>query len=288
MGREALVTEAIVLRAIPYGEADLILTLYTRARGRLSALARAARKSKRRFSGALDMFTLSSLQLRGHASGDLWTLQAAQPVRAFASLALDMGAFAHASYGTELLRELSPAEVPDEPALDLLLALFAQLEAHGPHAQVLRAFELALLDVLGLAPVLDRCVGCGTTELDGRGMLLDPGRGGVCCASCAALARQSGVRPLSGPARQALARAQAALDLAAACTLAPEAAVAAEARDAMLALLLGHVGKPLRSLEFIAKVSGAARARRDQASEPGLPDESPDQSPGQPGDEDAP
>ena len=258
-----------MLRAVPYGEADLILSFYTRARGRLSALARAARKSQRRFSGALDMFTLSSLHLRGRPSADLWTLEAAQPVRAFVSLALDMGTCAHASYGTELLRELSPVEAPDEPALDLLLALFSELEAHGAHAQVLRAFELALLDIVGLSPVLDRCVGCGATELDGRGMLLDPGRGGVCCASCAALARQGGVRPLSGPARQALARAQAAPDLATARLLTPDAAAAAEARDAMLSVLLGHVGKPLRSLEFIVKMSGAARAHRGPASEPG-------------------
>jgi DNA repair protein RecO (recombination protein O) len=269
VARETLVTEGIVLRAIPYGEADQILTLYTRARGRLSALARAARKSKRRFSGALGTFTLSSMHLRGQPGADLWTLQSAEPVRSFASLALDVGAFAHASYGTELLRELSPVEVPDEPALDLLLALYAELEAHGPHAQVLRAFELALLDVLGLAPVLDRCVGCGSTQLDGRGMVLDPGRGGVCCASCAALARQAGVRPLSGPARQALARAQAVPDPAAARLLTPDAAAAAEARDVMIALLLGHVGKPLRSLEFITKMSGAAKARRDREAHPG-------------------
>jgi DNA repair protein RecO (recombination protein O) len=261
-----MVTEAIVLRAIPYGESDLIATLYTRARGRLSTMARAARKSQKRFGGALGMFTLSSMQLRGRPGTELWTLQTAEPVRSFASLALDVGAFAHASYGTELLRELSPPEVPDETALDLVLAFYTELETGGPHAQVLRAFELALLDILGLAPVLDRCVGCGTTELDQRGgMVLDPSRGGVCCAQCAALARQAGVRPLSGPARQVLARAQAVPDLATARTLDPDPEAAAEARDALISLLLDHVGKPLRSLEFITKMSGAARARRDRA-----------------------
>jgi len=265
VGREAMVTEGIVLRAIPYGEADLITTLYTRARGRLSALARAARKSQKRFSGALGMFTLSSMQLRGRPGSELWTLQAAEPVRSFASLALDVGAFAHASYATELLRELSPPEVPDEHALELVLAFYAELETQGPHAQVLRAFELALLDILGLAPVLDRCVSCGSAELDRRGMVLDPSRGGVCCASCAALARQAGVRPLSGPARQVLARAQAVPDLAAARMLAPDADAATEARDAIISVVLGHVGKPLRSLEFITKMSGAARARRERA-----------------------
>lgn len=268
MALESLTTEAVVLRVVPYAEADLILTLYTRARGRLSALARAARKSRRRFSGALDVFTLSSAQLRGRPGAELWTLQTATPVRSFNALALDMGAFAHASYGTELVRELSPAEVPDEPLLELLLTLYGALETHGPHAQVLRAFELALLGCLGLAPVLDRCVGCDTSALDGRGMVLDIGRGGVCCAQCAAMARAVGVRPITGQARRLLAEAQAVPGLDDARALAPDAETAAEGRDAMLALLLDHVGKPLRALEFIAKMSGAARSRREGARSP--------------------
>lgn len=265
MARESLTTEALVLRSVAYGDADLIVTLYTRVHGRLSAMARGARKSKRRFSGALGLFTISSAQLRGRAGGELWTLQGAEPVRSFASLAHDMGAFAHASYGTELVRELTAAEQPDEQILDLLVALYQVLEAHGPAAQVLRAFELRLLDIIGLAPVLDRCAGCGTGDVDGRGMVLDLARGGVCCAGCAALARNAGVRPLSGAARRVLAEAQAVPSLEAARARAPEPEIAAEARDALLAIVLDHVGKPLRSLEFIAKVTGATRLRRDNA-----------------------
>jgi DNA repair protein RecO (recombination protein O) len=262
MARESLTTEAIVLRSIAYGDADLIVTLYTRGRGRLSALARGARKSTRRFSGALGLFTVSSMQLRGRPGGELWTVHSAEPVRSFAHLATDMGAFAHASYGTELARELTAAEQPDELVLDLLVELYQVLAEHGPSAQLLRVFELRLLGIIGLAPVLDRCVGCGTEAVDGRGVVLDSARGGVCCAACAALARQVGVRPLSGPARRILADAQAAPSLAAARGQSPNPEVAAEARDALLSIVLGHVDRPLRSLEFIAKVSGAARARR--------------------------
>lgn len=265
MARESLTTEALVLRSVPYGDADLIVTLYTRVRGRLSALARAARKSTRRFSGALGLFTLSSVQLRGRSGGDLWTLQGADAVQSFATLAHDMGAFAHASYATELARELTAAEQPDEHILDLLLELYQLLQADGPHPQVLRSFELTLLDILGLAPVLDRCVGCGSEDVDGRGVVLDAARGGVSCARCAAMARAVGVRPLSGAARRVLAEAQSAPSLAAARAHAPAPDAAAEARDALLSLVLGHVGKPLRSLEFITKVSGAARSRRDDS-----------------------
>lgn len=263
MARESLITEALVLRSVAYRDADLIVTLYTREHGRLAGLARGARKSRRRFSGALGLFTLSSVQLGGRSGGEMWTLQGAEPVRSFASLALDMGAFAHASYATELVRELTAAEQPEALVLDLLLELYQALTDDGPSPPMLRAFELRLLHILGLAPVLDRCVGCGTGDVDGRGLVLDVARGGVCCVGCAALARQTGVRPLSGAARRGLAACQAASSLASARAEAPAPEVAAEVRDALLAIVLDHVGKPLRSLEFIAKMTGASRSYRN-------------------------
>ncbi|ACY16061.1 DNA repair protein RecO [Haliangium ochraceum] len=266
MGREQVASEGVILRAVPYGDADLIVTLYTRDFGRLSALGRAARKSKRRFGGALDMFTLSEVALRRARSSELWTLESAQPRRSYSALALDVGTFAHASYGTELVRELSPVEAPDEPLLELLLALYEELERDGAHAQVLRAFELALLDALGMAPVLDRCAACGRSDVGARAWLFDPGRGGLCCPTCGAMSRSAGVRPLSAEAREVLLQAQRVDSLAHARELAPEPEAAAEARDALITVILGHVGKPLRSLAFIAKMSGHLRARGEEAA----------------------
>ena len=51
----SLTTDAIVLGAVNYGEADRIVTLLGRGTGRLSALARSARKSQRRFAGGLGL-----------------------------------------------------------------------------------------------------------------------------------------------------------------------------------------------------------------------------------------
>ena len=264
MARESLTSPGIVLRTVPYRDADLIVTLYTRARGRVSALARSARKSQRRFGGSLGLLLVSDMEL-SRRGGELWTLSSARLLTSYAELASDIASFAHASYGTELVRELSPAEQPDERVFELLEELYRELRARGPAPMVLRAFEVQMLAVAGVAPVLDSCVGCGRGDLEVRGAVLDPGRGGVCCTSCAAMSRGLGVRPLSHGALQVLRAVQYAPTLADARDLpVPDIAAQREARDTLVALLLMHVDKPLRSLEFIAKVTGAARqTKRD-------------------------
>lgn len=287
-GGPSLVTDSVVLRAVPYRDADLIVTLFTRAHGKISAIARSARKSKKRFGAALSLLTLSRAELRRRPSAEMWTLTSAETLRSFAGLAGDLAGFAHASYGIELVRELTAAEQAEEQVLDLLVELFAALEEKGASVSVLRAFELRLLELIGLAPVLDRCVRCGReadAELEEEGLFLDPVRGGVVCRPCSASARTRGavlpgasnrsveaigrlqhLRPLSGEARVLLCEAQEATGLAAAHRetgrpggASKTAEPASEARDAMLALILAHVGKPLQSLEFIAKVGGARR-----------------------------
>lgn len=269
MSREAVTTDALVLRTVAYRDADLIVTIYTRDRGRLSALARSARKSRKRFGACLGLFTVSRVDLTSRRNAELWTMASADLVRTFGKLASDMACYAHASYGTELARELTPVEVPDERVFDRLVELYNELESGGASVTMLRAFELEMLELMGLAPVLDRCVGCQRGDIDSRGAVLDPARGGVCCPDCAAFARSVGVRPLSSGARRVMLAAQSARTLAEARQIdgaaehRPEHLV--EARDCIVSLILGHVGKPLRSLEFIAKVSGAAQARRRES-----------------------
>ena len=65
---EQATSRAVVLRKVVYGEADLVLTLLSRDLGKLSALARGARSSRRRFGAALELFTVSSVELRAHRS----------------------------------------------------------------------------------------------------------------------------------------------------------------------------------------------------------------------------
>jgi len=254
-----IATEAVLLRSVAYGESDLIVTLFTRARGKLSALARGARGSKRRFVGALGTMVVSRVELRPRPASELWVLASATPVETFHQVAADVVALAHGGWATELVRELSAAEQPDEEVLDLLVGLYRLLGARGPSVTALRAFELALLDHAGFAPVLDRCVACGNQDpaaLDAPGAVLDPGRGGTTCSVCAARAHGAGVRPLPADARALLLAAQRAgspADVHDGGTSPPGARAA---RDALIEILLAHIGKPMRSLEFLKQLAG--------------------------------
>jgi DNA repair protein RecO (recombination protein O) len=244
---------ALVMRRTEFGESDLILSLYCRSLGKLSALARAGRRSRKRFGAALGLFTLSEVSLSAKPKAEMWTLVSAQPRKSYTSIAHDVTSMAHGSYGTELVRELCADEHPDPEVFDLLLELYESLERAGPKAGRLRVFEMRLLEALGLAPIISECARCGQRE-SREGAYLDPKRGGVMCAKCSPDATGYGVRPISEAAILVLERAQSFRRLEEGDAL-DGLADAPIARGAMLALLYGHVGKPLKSVEFIAKLS---------------------------------
>jgi DNA repair protein RecO (recombination protein O) len=247
-----LVTPAIVLRTVDYGDADRVVTLFTRELGKLSALARGARKSVRRFGAGLGLFGVGEAVLLDKPNAELAGLERFDSARGFPALMTDVAKVAHGSYACELIRELIPARQPEPLLFELLVEFFTLLEAGPARAETLRIFELTLLDALGLRPSLDRCVGCGTDLLDGHGDVLDLRRGGVVCAAC-----HGHGRPLVAEVRQALVAAQA-LELGAAPSWSLPPLVNAGCREALAAIIVDHVGRPLKSLEFIAKLNHAS------------------------------
>lgn len=251
--------DILVLRRAPSGEANWVITALGRERGVIAAMARGARRSKRRFQAGLGPFFLFSAGLVRRPGRNLWELGEVDCRRSFAAIAGDVAAMAHGSYGTELVRELLPPEKPEPAAFDLLIELYQSLEAEGPAPAALRAFELKLLRALGLAPALTWCALCGADLPLERGddTVFSPREGGALCLSCGG--REAASRHLE-PGARGLLVAAAALPLAGAARdlAGADPAAARRARDAMVAIVLYHVGKPLRSLDFIARLRGGA------------------------------
>ena len=81
-------TAAIVLRTVDYGEADRVVTLFTRDHGKLSALARGARKSVKRFGAALGLFGVGEAVLVDKPNVELATLERFDGARGFPALRL--------------------------------------------------------------------------------------------------------------------------------------------------------------------------------------------------------
>jgi DNA repair protein RecO (recombination protein O) len=248
----------VVLRTQPLRESDLLVVLYTDVHGRVSAVARGARKSQRRFAGALSLLVLARFRLGRRPRGDLWGLDDAEVIREWTRLSTDVVAVAHASYVAELVTVLLPAEAPEPSVLELVVAAWDSLADGGPSPGALRAVELALLEIGGHGPAIDQCAVCGSSDLE-SGAVWDPIRGGAICRADAARSRGAGVRPYEPGTRAYLDAIAAAglpglareLDVDPRFTPADRLA----AREALVASITGLVGKPLRSLEYLAKLS---------------------------------
>ena len=162
----SLSTPAIVLRAVNYGEADRIVTLFGRETGRVSALARGARKSQRRFAGGLGLCAIGVASLRERAGAELMTLEGFDTTVSHPTLGTDVARMAHAAYAAELVTKLCAPRQIERAVYGWLEALLGLLDAEGASAERLRVFELGLLRGLGFGPVVDRCAACGESSAD--------------------------------------------------------------------------------------------------------------------------
>ncbi len=176
--------EAIIIRHSDYGEADRLLTFYSRQQGKLRALAKGVRKVTSRKAGHLEPFTHVSLQLA--RSRDLPIVTQAETVEAFLSLRKDLILTGHASYILELVDRFTYIDETDNSSIfKLVLESLNRLASKSDPWLVLRYYELRLLDLLGFRPLLFECANCGQAIL-AEDQFFSPGAGGVICPRCGA------------------------------------------------------------------------------------------------------
>lgn len=252
--------DAIIVRRTNYGDSDLIVGLYTRQLGLISAMARSARRSRRRFGGALNLFVRIQPELTRRKSSELWSFASAQVIEDFSALAHDVACFAHASYATELARELAPPEQPDAAVLELVLELYRSVLEVGAQPATLRAFELSLLGLHGIAPEFAACPRCASAV--SSSWVFDPDQGGALCAECAAHTRGPRTRLISSELRDyllalsALSGLSGLSGLTSARDIAAPQVIQLEARDLLVSEVLAHTGRMLRSLDFVRQLGG--------------------------------
>jgi len=243
----------VVVGTVDYGESDRVVTLLTVERGKISAFARGARVSRRRFGGALEPFTLLAAEARERRGSDLLSLDSVAVVRAFGGIREDLARIACASYACELARELVREAEPHPALFDLLVDYLGRLEAAPARPSALRAYELGALGAVGLMPCLSSCARCGGPLAAGAVRFpFDPAEGGAVCAACASAAGPGTLRVEFATLEQ-LARLQAGgLDVAESEPLRPGAGT--EAREALSRFLEYHLGKRLKSRKFLDEV----------------------------------
>jgi DNA repair protein RecO (recombination protein O) len=179
-------TPAITLRRIQHGDFDVILNCFTLAHGKISIIAKYAKKSTRRFGGVLELFSL--LQLQCSAGRGLPVLQEAELKQPYAGIRGNFRKTAFASYWAELINLWMEENVANPALFNLLAHVLSELDGgDAADAAVLNLlFQVRFMALAGFLPELTACCACGCQleQIQGRGLRIDPARGGAVCGRC--------------------------------------------------------------------------------------------------------
>ena len=157
----SLKVEAVVLRHSDWGEADRMLTIFTREQGKMRVVAKGVRRIHSRKSGHVEPFTHVSLLL--HYGKNFWLAVQADAVEPFLNLREDLLRTASAMYCIELVDQFTYEDSPNQELFNILCQTVRRLDAQSDPFIVIRYFEIHLLNTLGFKPELQECVQCRKT-----------------------------------------------------------------------------------------------------------------------------
>ena len=174
-------TQGIVLKSVRYKENDVILTLFTRKLGKVSAIAKGAKRNKSSLLSSAQLFSYANYTLK--RKGNMYTVNQADTIKSFYDISYDIDAFSYATYITKLVED-STLENQTNNRLFILLAqtLYLYTQENKDKKFITRAFELKFLDYIGFRPVVNRCSSCGNKSVSSS--TFNVYEGGLLCDLC--------------------------------------------------------------------------------------------------------
>lgn len=172
-------SEAVILRTYPFHEADLLITLFTRAEGKVRGVAKSAKRSKRRFGGALEPLTHVVAHWEDKEKQELARIDSCDIISSPLTQEVTYPRLVALSYVAEIIDQLLPDREPSDEIFRLTLAVVRQLRPDSIW-MALTYFDLWIVRLIGLLPDLNECVVCGTT-LDGTRAWFHPLADGLLC-----------------------------------------------------------------------------------------------------------
>jgi len=246
-------TEGIVLRTRSLGEADTLVTLYTKEHGKVRAAARGARRPRNRLMGPAQVFTHGRYIL--FKGKQLDTLSQGDIIHSYQAFREDLDWMASAMYAAEVMDVLIEEGEPN-PDLFYLLSNTFQLGKQGRFRFALRVFELRLMQFLGYEPQMEACISCHSPL---ESQIYFTVEGGAVCPACRSQFR--GVRPLSPNGWQWMKRLLH-WDYARVNILHPSDNALEELSQLMQSYISYRLERPLKSLDFLSTVQKPAPPSR--------------------------
>lgn len=247
-------TSAVLLRRIQYADSDLILTFLTKDSGKLSAIAKSAKKSVKRFGGVLELFSALDIVYQQTGIRGLPILKEAVLRKPFVHIRSDIVKTGHASYWSELTN-LWLEEGHAQPALFQLLEETLEALDEGTTADDVLGiyFQLRFLSLTGFAPHFESCCVCRAPVIDLAECRLSASlaKGGILCRHCS----DDSLRRLKiskATVKQLLWMEQRSLEKA--CRIRFSPLSLKEALDFLESFVPYHLGKTPKSLGFLQQM----------------------------------
>lgn len=183
-------SSAIVLRLVEFSETSLVVTLFTRDFGKVTALAKGARRPKGPFESALDLLAVVRIVFLRKSSDVLDLLTEAKLDRRFRAAGRDLNRLYAGYYVAELLAELTDTHDPHPELFDAADQALLALDTGVSPATTILWLEILALGQAGHAPALDQCAACGREIESASRLPFGLLAGGLLCAACRSGQRQ--------------------------------------------------------------------------------------------------
>ena len=177
-------TAAVVLDVIDHGESDKIVTFYCAESGRLSGIAKGAKRSKKRFMNKLEIFSWLEIFYDEKRKGSLVRIDEAELVDSFVTLRQNYDRYVPAALICELMVCWTRENNPDEDLFPLLVWALHNLDIGLPPPDIAIFFHIKLFALMGYQPHLTGCTKCGCFDASGAPFTFSLGRNGLVCVRC--------------------------------------------------------------------------------------------------------
>ena len=247
-------TPAILLRRMDYGDFDVIITFFTLQSGKLSLIAKSAKKSTKRFAGILELFSVLEVVAGTGRGKGLAVLQEAILKQPFSAIRADFKKTAYASYWAELIYNWIEENFKQVSLYYLFEHVLTELDQGRTAGAVLNVlFQMRFLALSGHRPNLQHCCQCQTAleDINQNKLVIDSQRGGILCNNC----RGGSVsRSLIGKGTIKQLLWVEGGDLAKATRIKFSETAIQEGTEFLEEFVCYHLGKQPRSLKFLRQV----------------------------------
>ncbi len=249
-------SDAILLKRTEYSDYDLIITFFTRSMGRISVIAKNAKKSVKRFAGALDPFSVMNIcctiPKRRNA---MPVLSSVDLDDSFAKIRTDAAMTGYAFYWVEIVNSWMEEGKAQQSLYDLLLYVLAALNSGSMEKEVLSLlFQIRFMTMSGFGPNLSRCGKCSTPidEINQKRIVFDFSEGKFVCDKCGKNYIRHGITVSKGTLKQLLWINNSDIKRIERIRLSP--CSVNEGERLLESFVPCHIGRNLKSLVFLKRI----------------------------------